>query len=74
MRCCAFCGLLWQRQRADAFQLQSHDLLLCVLRRPSLLLHGMLHAAEQHAVDRRAAAAYGDAYLLFGRPKMLISA
>jgi hypothetical protein len=34
----------------------------------------MLHAAQQHAVDRRAAAAYGDAYLLFGRPKMLISA
>ena len=28
--CCAFCGLLWQRQRAHVFQLQSHDLLLCV--------------------------------------------
>ena len=32
------------------------------------------HAALQHAAARRGAAAYGDAYLLFGRPKMLISA
>ena len=32
------------------------------------------HAALQHAAARRGAAAYGDAHLLFGRPKMLISA
>ena len=38
------------------------------------VLHVLLHAALQHAAARRGAAAYGDAYLLFGRPKMLISA
>ena len=38
------------------------------------VLHVLLHAALQHAATRRGAAAYGDAYLLFGRPKMLISA
>ena len=36
--------------------------------------HVLLHAALQHAATRRGVAAYGDAYLLFGRPKMLISA
>ena len=36
--------------------------------------HIFLRAAQQHAVGRRGAAAYADAYLLFGRPKMLISA
>ena len=38
------------------------------------VLHVLLHAALQHAAARRGAAAYGDAYLLFGRLKMLISA
>ena len=38
------------------------------------VLHVLLHAALQHAAARREAAAYGDAHLLFGRPKMLISA
>ena len=43
-------------------------------RFPSPVLHVLLHAALQHAAARRGAAAYGDAHLLFGRPKMLISA
>ena len=36
--------------------------------------HIFLRAAQQHPVDRRGAAAYGDAHLLSGKPKMLISA
>ena len=44
------------------------------LRFASLPPHIYLRAAQQHALDRRAAAVYGDAYLLFGKPKMLISA
>ena len=31
--------------------------------------HIFLRAAQQHAVDRRGAAAYGDAHLLFGKRK-----
>ena len=65
----------WRRQQADVlcFQLPPHALLL-TLRFASLPPHVLLRAAQQHADDRRAAAAYGDAYPLFGKPKMLISA
>ena len=40
----------------------------------SPVLHIFLRAVQQHADARRGAVAYGDAHLLFGRPKMLISA
>ena len=64
----------WRRQQADVlcFQLPSHALLLTRFASPPP--HMLLRAAQQHAVDRRAAAAYGNAYPLFGKPKMLISA
>ena len=47
---------------------------LLTLRFASPPPHMFLRAAQQHTVDRRGAAAYGDAYLLSGKPKMLISA
>ena len=47
---------------------------LLVLRFASPVLRIFLRAVQQHAAARRGAAAYGDAHLLFGRPKMLISA
>jgi len=51
-----------------------HAAVLLVLRFASPVLRIFLRAVQQHAAARRGAAAYGDAHLLFGRPKMLISA
>ena len=45
-----------------------------VLRRRRRIYFCMLRSSMLSCVDRRGAAAYGDAYLLFGKPKMLISA
>ena len=50
----------------------------CVARTPFCVAGAayriFLRAVQQHADARRGAAAYGDAHLLFGRPKVLISA
>jgi len=69
-----FGGVSIQQADVLCFQLPSHALVAHADGFASPPPHIFLRAAQQHAVDRRGAAAYGDAYLLFGRPKMLISA
>ena len=74
LQACSVCPLEASARLRPAVVAPPVHAVLLVLRFASPVLRIFLRAVLQHAAARRGAAAYGDAHLLFGRPKMLISA